>query len=51
MSARSEEILDIVYSMEGALSDLENSVVALMRSVGIFAEIPDSQGQPGDLDY
>lgn len=51
MSARSEEILDIVYSTEGALSDLANSVVALMRSIGIFAEIPDSQGQPGDLDY
>ena len=46
-----EAIRDIAFSMEGALSDLENTITALQHSVGVFAELPGRNNEPGDLDY
>ena len=44
-------VRDIVFSMDGALGELENTITALQHSVGVFAELPGRDGEPGDLDY
>ena len=46
-----EAIRDIVFEMDGALGELENTVTALLHSIGVFAEVPGKDGEPGDLDY
>ena len=44
-------VRDIVFEMDGALGELENTVTALLHSIGAFGEVPGRDGEPGDLDY
>jgi hypothetical protein len=44
-------VREIVFEMDGALGELENTVTALLHSVAMFAEVPTGDDDPGDLDY
>jgi hypothetical protein len=44
-------VREIVFEMDGALGELENTVTALLHSVAMFAEVPTGDDDPGDLVY
>jgi hypothetical protein len=44
-------VRDIVFSMEGDLSEIDTAITALLHAAGKFGEDRDSNGEPGDLDY